>query len=165
MSNSTGFLQQWDNAVYEGISTGNEILDAEAKLWASKFVHLRVKGIKYYIEKNVSTTQQDKTASLKRNGSYPNSLGPTSTGMRSLTTRQRRLPQINQSQSLNSQIHAEIAGVFVFPVRIARREEVVDLRMSVQTTQLVLREGDLDERGLGCGWGVEHSYRGQGFDL
>ena len=38
----------------------DETLDAEAKLWASKFVHLRVKGIKYRIEKNASATQQNK---------------------------------------------------------------------------------------------------------
>ncbi|CAD6195433.1 unnamed protein product [Caenorhabditis auriculariae] len=38
------FLESWDNAVYDGVSTGDMALDEEAALWRDHFVHIRIVG-------------------------------------------------------------------------------------------------------------------------
>ncbi|CAI5448004.1 unnamed protein product [Caenorhabditis angaria] len=53
------FLKSWDAAVYEGEKINDPILDAEAKLWREKFVHLRVVG------KNCEDPEKSKNSTMK----------------------------------------------------------------------------------------------------
>ncbi|CCD65344.1 DUF3719 domain-containing protein [Caenorhabditis elegans] len=45
------FLDSWDNAVFDGKSTGDPELDREASLWRDKFPHLRITGSRFESQK------------------------------------------------------------------------------------------------------------------
>ncbi|VDM81507.1 unnamed protein product [Strongylus vulgaris] len=45
-SSNHGFLGELDACLYEGVPMQDPQLDAEAREWAARFVHLRVVGVK-----------------------------------------------------------------------------------------------------------------------
>ncbi|CAJ0603338.1 unnamed protein product [Cylicocyclus nassatus] len=66
-SSHQGFLGELDACLYEGVPMQDPLLDAEAREWAARFVHLRVLGAKC----GIPSTKSQNDNRLSSNATQP----------------------------------------------------------------------------------------------